>query len=302
MASLYKNNGIWYVSTYVKGTRISKSLKTKERKTAYSIMPSVLSNLLNESNDLNNDISFKQLADLFLNSTQHWSVNTRLLYERILNSYISGKTLPDNPTSKAIYKRHINCCRIWGIKNGLIAKANKSTGDIIGKARNRVLSNDELNMLNKGTKCPNFNSFVRLAYYTGDRSSEIRSLRRENIKDDFYAIVDGKTGHRMVKFNLQAPRVINAKKELWDYSKDFVSHKFKKECRKLGIKDARFHDLRRTFGYNLVRQGMSIFKLSKLLGQPSVRTTEKHYTAMGSTSQKVLTTNSPLLYKAKYVN
>ena len=70
MASLYKKNGIWYVSTYVKGTRISKSLKTKERKAAYSIMPSVLSNLLNESNDLNNDISFKQLADLFLNSNQ----------------------------------------------------------------------------------------------------------------------------------------------------------------------------------------------------------------------------------------
>ena len=65
MASLYKNNGTWYVSTYVNGTRISKSLKTKKRKTAYSIMPSVLSNLLNESNHLNNDISFKQLTDLF---------------------------------------------------------------------------------------------------------------------------------------------------------------------------------------------------------------------------------------------
>ena len=110
MASLYKNNGTWYVSTYVNGTRISKSLKTKERKTAYSIMPSVLSNLLNESNHLNNDISFKQLTDLFLNANQHWSGNTRLLYERILNSYISGKILPDNPTSKAIYRRHINCC------------------------------------------------------------------------------------------------------------------------------------------------------------------------------------------------
>ncbi len=276
MASLYKKNGIWYVSTYVKGTRISKSLKTKERKAAYSIMPSVLSNLLNESNALSNDISFKQLADLFLNSNQHWSVNTRLLYERILNSYISGKTLPDNPTSKAIYKRHINCCWNWGIKNGLIEKANKLTGDIIGKARNRVLSNDELNMLNKGIKCSNFNSFVRLAYYTGARSGEIRSLRRENIKND-HIVVNGKTGPRMVKLNSQAKKIIKEQNELWNYSKDFVSHKFKKECRKLGIKDARFHDLRRTFGYNLVRQGMSIFKVSKLLGHSSVRTTEKHY-------------------------
>ena len=282
MASLYKNNGTWYVSTYVNGTRISKSLKTKERKTAYSIMPSVLSNLLNESNHLNNDISFKQLTDLFLNANQHWSVNTRLLYERILNSYISGKTLPDNPTSKAIYRRHINCCWNWGIKNGLIEKANKLTGDTIGEARDRVFNKKEIEQLTKGIKCPDFNRFVRFAYYTGARSSEIRSLRREMLKDD-YIVAKGKTGKRMVKLNSQAKKIIKEQNELWDYSKDFVSHKFKKECRKLGFKDARFHDLRRTFGYNLVRQGMSIYKVSKLLGHSSVTTTERHYAPLMAT-------------------
>ena len=35
MASLYKNNGIWYVSTLINGTRKTKSLKTKERKKAF---------------------------------------------------------------------------------------------------------------------------------------------------------------------------------------------------------------------------------------------------------------------------
>ena len=47
--------------------------------------------------------------------------------------------------------------------------------------------------------------------------------------------------------------------------------------RRLGIKNARFHDLRRTFGLNLIKQGMSIYKVSKLLGHKSVRTTEQHY-------------------------
>ncbi len=245
-------------------------------------MPSVLSNLLNESNHLNNDISFKQLTDLFLNTNHHWSVNTRLLYERILNSYISGKTLPDNPTSKAIYRRHINCCWNWGIKNGLIEKANKLTGDTIGEARDRVFNNKEIEQLTKGIKCPDFNRFVRFAYYTGARSSEIRSLRREMLKDD-YIVAKGKTGKRMVKLNSQAKKIIKEQNQLWDYSKDFVSHKFKKECRKLEIKDARFHDLRRTFGYNLVRQGMSIYKVSKLLGHASVRTTERHYAPLLTT-------------------
>jgi len=93
MASLYKKNNIWYVSTYVNGKRISKSLKTKQRKTAYKIMPSTLSNLLKQSNHLNNDISFEELTKLFLASNNHWSKNTRLLYERILNAYNSGSDL-----------------------------------------------------------------------------------------------------------------------------------------------------------------------------------------------------------------
>ena len=54
--------------------------------------------------------------------------------------------------------------------------------------------------------------------------------------------------------------------ELWDYTKDFVSHKFKKEARRLGIPDIRFHDLRRTFGYNLIRQGRPIYEVSKAIG------------------------------------
>tara|TARA_Y100000590_G_scaffold120426_1_gene137897 strand:- start:1133 stop:1474 length:342 start_codon:yes stop_codon:yes gene_type:complete len=66
----------------------------------------------------------------------------------------------------------------------LIHIANKLSGDTVGKARIRVLSDFELNSLKNGMKCPDFNSFVRLAYYTGSRSSEIRALRRENVEDD----------------------------------------------------------------------------------------------------------------------
>lgn len=285
MASLYKNKGIWYVSVSFDNQRMARSLKTKNKVIAYKFKDLVSTELIKEHLGIKKkkkEHTFTQLAEIFINGNPHWSPNTRAIYEIILRDHINGKPLPKNPTSRAIYTRHINCCWNWGLKNGLIEKANKLTGDTIGEARNRVFTNDELNMLKKGIKCPKFNSFVRLAYYTGARSSEIRSLRRENIKND-YTIVDGKTGPRIIKFNRQAQRLINEQKELWDYSKDFVSHKFKKECRKLGIKNARFHDLRRTFGYNLVRQGMSIYKVSKLLGHASVRTTEKHYAPLLTT-------------------
>ena len=81
----------------------------------------------------------------------------------------------------------------------------------------------------------------------------------------------------MIKLNGQAKEVIRKQDVLWEYNKDYISHKFKKEVRRLGIKNARFHDLRRTFGLNLIKQGMSIYKVSKLLGHKSVRTTEQHY-------------------------
>ena len=80
-----------------------------------------------------------------------------------------------------------------------------------------------------------------------------------------------------MKLNNQAKGIIRSQDELWSYTKDYVSHRFKKEVRRLGIKNARFHDLRRTFSLNLIKQGMSIYKVSKLLGHKSVRTTEQHY-------------------------
>ena len=88
---------------------------------------------------------------------------------------------------------------------------------------------------------------------------------------------------RLIKLNNQAQKIISELDELWNYSKDFVSHKFKKEAKRLGIPDIRFHDLRRTFGYNLIRQGRPIYEVSKLLGHSSVTTTERHYAPLLAT-------------------
>ena len=162
------------------------------------------------------------------------------------------------------------------MKNNLITKAHKIPGDTIGEARHRTFTKGELNLIFTDLKDSEFNHFVRFAYYTGARSGEIRSLSRDQVLDESLA-VRGKTGLRYIKLNGQARDIIENQKELWKYSKNYVSHKFKKEVRRLEIKNARFHDLRRTFGLNLIKQGMSIYKVSKLLGHKSVRTTEKHY-------------------------
>ena len=279
MSSLYKNNGIWYVSVSHNNKRYSKSLKTKNKRIAKSLELETINSIINDfkSNKKEiKDLNFQELSNSFLSTDHGWSDNTKQLYNYILKVHIEGKPLPINPTSRAIHIRHINQCWNWGLKHNLVTKAHKLPGDTKGESRHRTFTEDELNSLFNNIKDPDYNAFVRFAYYTGARSGEIRCIPTKHVHDG-YLVAYGKTGRRIIKLNEQAEQILNKQSELWNYTKDHVTHKFKKEVRKLGIRNARFHDLRRTFGLNLIKQGMSIYKVSKLLGHASVRTTEQHY-------------------------
>jgi len=279
MASIYKNRNVWYLSVTIGKNRATRSLRTSDYKVAKQLKPYIESQLILELTGLKKRTSvvpFPDLAAKFLKANTKRSKNTQKLYKYILRSYINDNSLPTNPNTRAIFIRTINACWNWGLKQGLIDKANKLEGDTRGEPRQRVYTADELDLLFNQITDEDFNAFVHFAYYTGARSGEIRSLSRENVLDESL-VVNGKTGRRIVKLNSQAQKIIQHQDPLWSYSKDFVSHKFKQEVRKLDIKDARFHDLRRTFGLNLIKQGMSIYKVSKLLGHSSVRTTEQHY-------------------------
>ena len=109
---------------------------------------------------------------------------------------------------------------------------------------------------------------------------EIKHLTEDNIK---YAYVLGKTGKMQIKITSKTQAVLDGVGELWNYSKSFICLNFKQNMGRLGIQDARFHDLRRTFGYNLIKQGMPIYQVSKLLGHASVTTTERHYAPLLAT-------------------
>jgi len=279
MASLYKNKNIWYLSVSIGKERSTRSLKTTDYAVAKKLKPYIESQIILELTGLKkrtNTIPFPDLASKFLNAKVNRSTNTQKLYEYVLRSYLNDKTLPVNPNSRAIFVRTVNACWNWGLKQGLIDKADKLKYDTRGEPRQRVYSNSELDLIFEHVIDKDFNAFIKLAYYTGARSGEIRRLSRENVLDKSL-VVKGKTGRRIIKLNSQAQKIMQHQDPLWSYSKNYVSHKFKKEIRRLNIKDARFHDLRRTFGLNLIKQGMSIYKVSKLLGHSSVRTTEQHY-------------------------
>ena len=279
MASVYrKKTGVYYISVMFQRKRITRSLGTHSYKTARKLISQVekqiLSDMINGTKESNSGpLSFHQLADRYLVFPNHdWSDSTRRRYRILLDNYLTDG-LPANPTTRAMTIRVVNSCNNWGYKNGLISKPVRLQGGSKWESRHRVLNKDELQLLFDEIKDERFNSFVRFAYYTGARAGEIRCLQRNSIFPK-HLVVNGKSGNRIIKLNSQAREVLNQMDELWSYRGDFVSHKFKKEVRRLGISDIRFHDLRRTFGYNLIKQGRPIYEVSKLLGHSSVTTTE----------------------------
>ncbi len=288
MASVYrKKTGVYYISVMFQRKRITRSLGTRSYKTARKLISQVekqiLSDMINGTKESNSGpLSFHQLADRYLVFPNHdWSDSTRKRYRTLLDNYIANG-LPDNPTTRAMTIRVVNSCNNWGYKNGLISKPVRLQGGSKWESRHRVLNKDELQLLFDEIKDERFNSFVRFAYYTGARAGEIRCLQRNSIFPK-HLVVNGKSGNRIIKLNSQAREILNQMDELWSYRRDFVSHKFKKEVRRLGIPDIRFHDLRRTFGYNLIKQGRPIYEVSKLLGHSSVTTTERHYAPLLTT-------------------
>ena len=186
MATLYQNKGHWLLTVHHKGRRLTRSLGTKDKKVAKQLKPYVESQLILELTGFSkptSTLSFPVLTDHFLKANKNRSKNTQDLYEYVLRSYNSGKPLPTNPNSRAIFVRTINACWNWGLKTGLIDKANKLVEDTKGVARQRVYSKDELDLMFNEIRDDDFNRFVKFAYYTGARSGEIRHIQPQNLSD-----------------------------------------------------------------------------------------------------------------------
>jgi len=281
MASMYKKRGIWYLSVMLNRIRLTKSLRTREKIVATRLKPQVeyeLLSILLGFDKKSAELPFNDLVRKYLKADHGWSKRTNELNTMVFNQYLSGNTLPTNTTSRAIYVRTINACWNWGLKNSFIRIPHKLTGETKGESRIRVLNKQELNTMIEKVQPILFRKFVSFAYYTGARRGEIARTSLDMINGDSLT-VKGKTGTRLIKLTKQSKSFF----EEFNFKPTYISHQFKKEARRLGIPNIRFHDLRRTFGYNLIKQGRPIYEVSKLLGHSSVTVTERHYAPLMTT-------------------
>ena len=280
MSTLFKQRNRWYIAVNFNGKRVRRSLGTKNHDIAKQLQKptekKILRDLIVGKVIKPRNITFKELTEKFINTDHGYRKSTVRWYRQKIATYLKNG-LPENMAHRDMVVRAVNRIYNWARKEGLTT-SEKKLERVPSRylRRSRVLTNDELNAVFDTATPDDFNRFVKFAYYTGARCGEIRKLRPEQIKIDSI-LVNGKTGKRSIRLNSQAQAILMEQEQLWHYTAGYVVLQWRRVRERIGVPDIRFHDIRRTFGYNLMIGGMSIYMVSKLLGHQSVKTTEQHY-------------------------
>jgi integrase len=214
-------------------------------------------------------LPLKAIISKFLHSRLHLSPRTVEYYTYQIDKYYKDG-FPLNVSSKGMMIRAVNTLSNWATKQSYKHSIPYTSGGSKTEVRKRTFNKNEMNIILNDITPPHFQEVIRFLYYTGARHGEIRRLKETQGK---YVIVNGKSGTRTLKLNHQAQK-INVD---FDYSKDYVTMTFRRNMKRLKIKDARCHDLRRTFATNLILSGTDISIVSTLLGHSNISTTVKHY-------------------------
>jgi integrase len=259
----------------------------KVNKSAAAIEHRIISEFYALKKESQKQPRYKDLIEKWLNTKSHLSPDTVRTYRHNVHYYYS-KGLPTNCSISRInsVRRDWNIFVRWCNKRGY--DINFLEGKTNTQGRVRVLSNSEIKLILGAIPTDNLRDAITFAYYTGTRLKEVHSPKKENLfieNDSTYLKVIKKGGtERIIKINHQALDILNKRNNIfWSYSKGHISKFFKQYARDVNINDVQFHDLRRTFGWNLIKQGVSIYQVSKLLGHKSVLTTERHYAPLLTT-------------------
>ena len=161
----------------------------------------------------------------------------------------------------------------------------------VNNARVRYLTEEECEYLFES--CPDWlKPIVKVARYTGLRRENIVSLRWRQV-DLFRKVIlldRTKNGDRLgiplcetllgVFKSLGKVRHLSGyvfvRSDGSPYQPDAVTVAFVRACRRAGIVDFRFHDLRHTFASLLVQRGVDLYRVQRLLGHRDGRMTQRY--------------------------
>jgi integrase len=165
------------------------------------------------------------------------------------------------------------------------------------KKMERFLSVEELERLEKtllerenvGIVSSQTIDAFRLIIYTGCRLGEVLSLQWENVdfKDCCLRLKDSKTGKRTIPLNESAIDILKKVQKQEGNPYVFCGKKrgrhlvsvqatWRRLRHKAGLPDVRIHDLRHSFASFMIKNDVSLFHVSKLLGHSDIKTTMRY--------------------------
>jgi integrase len=162
----------------------------------------------------------------------------------------------------------------------------------VNNARVRYLTNEEFERVLQ--VCPAWvQPLVLVARYTGLRRGNVQTLRWDQVDLNRQVLIVEQTKNgdpiglplcrRLVDLFESLRRVrhvgspyIFSRKDGSPYPGVTVRSVFKKACRKAGIHDFRFHDLRHTFASSLVQRGVDLYQVQRLLGHRDAKMTQRY--------------------------
>jgi len=143
----------------------------------------------------------------------------------------------------------------------------------------RMLTDEEYSRVLKATS-DKHRAIIKWLANTGLRSGEIISMKPENVKGKFLHIIGKGNRPRIVPLNNVCLKILNRYPTM-SFSKNLNRTQLWRICRKASyladIEPFSPHDLRHFFATRCMREGISIFRISKTLGHASVLTTERIY-------------------------
>jgi excisionase family DNA binding protein len=153
--------------------------------------------------------------------------------------------------------------------------------------RERILSEEEEELLMQHSS-EHLKPIIQVAIHTGMRLGEILSLKwsQINLTTQKISVENTKSGkQRIVEINQELNdllmQICNQSPYVFpnpDTGKPLTTIKrsFRTACKRAGIEDLRFHDLRHTFGTRLIQKGVDIETVRDLMGHHSIVVTQRY--------------------------
>ncbi len=230
--------------------------------------------------------TFRNLIDIF------GDIPIVKITERLIEQYKAARLTSVKPVSVNVELRAIRSALNQAKRWELINKVPISGKHLIKVPSDTVaLSEIEVNRLLEAIQEPWFKAMVLLAVHTGLRRNEICRLTWNDYDDvrGLFTVHESKAGKsRCIPVSESVCVVLEQLPHTSQYifsidrehmiGSSWVTHLFKRYCRKLGLSEKiHFHTLRHTCASIMVANGVSLYHASKVLGHSSVVVTEKFY-------------------------